>query len=92
MAFQPPSASRRQLTGVPFETAVNFAPDAKRRYDQFDREFRWDIPATFNFATDEYAYGACAADRTALLDAGDSSAGGRAEARRHRRRHRGPPG
>lgn len=37
MAFQPPSASRRQLAGVPFETAVNFAPDAKRRYDQFDR-------------------------------------------------------
>jgi len=38
MAFRPPAASRRQVAGVPFDTAVNFAPDAKRRYDQFDRK------------------------------------------------------
>jgi glycosyl hydrolase group 75 (putative chitosanase) len=37
MAFRPPAASRRQIAGVPFDTAVDFAPDAKRRYDQFDR-------------------------------------------------------
>jgi hypothetical protein len=37
MPFQPPPASSRQLTGVPFATAVDFAPDAKARYDAFDR-------------------------------------------------------
>jgi hypothetical protein len=37
MAFRPPPASRRQLTGVPFDSAVDFAADAKRRYDAFDR-------------------------------------------------------
>lgn len=37
MPFRPPSASRRQLSGVPFDTAVNFAVEAKKRYDEFDR-------------------------------------------------------
>ncbi len=37
MPFRPPAASRRQLAGVPFDTAVDFAVDAKRRYDDFDR-------------------------------------------------------
>jgi hypothetical protein len=37
MPFRPPSASRRQLSGVPFDIAVNFAVEAKRRYDEFDR-------------------------------------------------------
>jgi Fungal chitosanase of glycosyl hydrolase group 75 len=37
MAFQPPPASSRQVAGVPFATAVDFAPDAKARYDAFDR-------------------------------------------------------
>ena len=38
MAFRPPPASRRQLSGVPFDTAVDFAAEAKSRYDQFDRK------------------------------------------------------
>ena len=38
MAFRPPAASRRQVAGVPFDSALNFAPDARRRYDQFDRK------------------------------------------------------
>lgn len=37
MPFRPPPASRRQLAGVPFDTAVDFAIDAKQRYDEFDR-------------------------------------------------------
>jgi hypothetical protein len=37
MPFQPPPASSRQLAGVPFANAVDFAPDAKARYDAFDR-------------------------------------------------------
>jgi len=37
MVFQPPSASLRQVSGVPFDSAVDFAPAAKRRYDQFDQ-------------------------------------------------------
>jgi hypothetical protein len=37
MVFRPPPASRRQVAGVPFDTAVDFAVEAKRRYDQFDR-------------------------------------------------------
>ena len=37
MPFRPPPASRRQLAGVPFDTAVDFAVDAKQRYDAFDR-------------------------------------------------------
>lgn len=36
MAFQPPAESRRQTSGVPFDTAEDFAPDAKARYDAFD--------------------------------------------------------
>src|SRR5262249_38802753 len=38
MAFKPPAASRRQVAGIPFDTAVDFAPDAKKRFDQFDRK------------------------------------------------------
>ena len=37
MPFRPPPASRRQLVGVPFDTAVDFAVDARQRYDEFDR-------------------------------------------------------
>ena len=37
MVFRPPPASRRQVAGVPFDTAVDFAVEAKRRYNQFDR-------------------------------------------------------
>jgi hypothetical protein len=37
MAFRAPPESRRQLAGVPFDTAVNVAVEAKRRYDEFDR-------------------------------------------------------
>src|SRR5262249_24742471 len=37
MPFEPPPESRRQLAGVPFDTAVDFAVAAKRRYDEFDR-------------------------------------------------------
>jgi hypothetical protein len=37
MPFRPPPESRRQTAGVPFDTAVNFAVAAKRRYDAFDR-------------------------------------------------------
>jgi hypothetical protein len=40
MAFQLPPASRRQVAGVPFNNAVSFAPEAKRRYDEFDRKAR----------------------------------------------------
>src|SRR5437879_5897273 len=36
MPFRPPPESRRQLAGVPFDTAVDFAADAKARYDEFD--------------------------------------------------------
>jgi|ERR1041385_1368066 hypothetical protein len=36
MPFRPPPASRRQLSGVPFDTAVDFAVEAKQRYDDFD--------------------------------------------------------
>lgn len=38
MPFRPPPASRRQLAGVPFDKAVNFAAQAKQRYDEFDRK------------------------------------------------------
>jgi hypothetical protein len=37
MPFQPPAESSRQLAGVPFDTALDFAVDAKARYDAFDR-------------------------------------------------------
>jgi hypothetical protein len=36
MAFNPPPASRRQLDGVPFDIAVDFAEEAKRRIDNND--------------------------------------------------------
>jgi hypothetical protein len=36
MPFRPPPASRRQLEGVPFDDAVDFAMQAKQRYDEFD--------------------------------------------------------
>jgi hypothetical protein len=38
MPFRPPPASRRQLAGVPFDSAVDFAKEAKQRYDEFDRK------------------------------------------------------
>jgi hypothetical protein len=38
MAFTPPAASRRQLEGVPFDIAVDFAEAVKRRIDDFDRQ------------------------------------------------------
>jgi len=38
MAFRPPSESRRQVAGVPFDTAIDFAEEAKSRFDQFDRK------------------------------------------------------
>jgi Fungal chitosanase of glycosyl hydrolase group 75 len=37
MPFHPPDASSRQLAGVPFDSAVDFAAAAKARYDAFDR-------------------------------------------------------
>jgi hypothetical protein len=37
MPFQPPPASSRQVAGVPFASAVDFAAEAKARYDAFDR-------------------------------------------------------
>ena len=37
MAFVPPPASRQLLQGVDFSIAVNTAPQAKERYDAFDR-------------------------------------------------------
>ena len=37
MLFQPPPASTRQLEGIDFTRAVDFAPQAKARYDAFDR-------------------------------------------------------
>jgi Fungal chitosanase of glycosyl hydrolase group 75 len=36
MAFNPPPASIRQLDGVPFDIAVDFAVEAKRRFDSAD--------------------------------------------------------
>lgn len=38
MAFQPPAASKRQLDGVPFDLAVDFAPDAQRKFGDKDRQ------------------------------------------------------
>jgi hypothetical protein len=37
MAFKPPAASERQLDGIDFSTAVDFATSAKKRYDTFDK-------------------------------------------------------
>jgi hypothetical protein len=36
MVFRPPAASKRQVEGVPFNQATDFAPDAKARFDAFD--------------------------------------------------------
>jgi hypothetical protein len=38
MVFKPPAASKRQLEGVDFGIAVDFAKQAKARYDQKDKE------------------------------------------------------
>jgi len=37
MAFVPPAASRRQVEGVPFDRATDFAPAAKRKFDLADQ-------------------------------------------------------
>jgi hypothetical protein len=37
MPFQPPAASARQVAGVPFDRAVDFAPAVKQKIDAFDR-------------------------------------------------------
>jgi hypothetical protein len=37
MAFKPPAASKRQLAGIPFDSAVDFALEAKKRFDAADR-------------------------------------------------------
>jgi hypothetical protein len=37
MAFKPPTASKRQLAGVPFDLAVDFAPAAKKRFADNDK-------------------------------------------------------
>jgi hypothetical protein len=36
MAFEPPVASKRQLDGIPFDLAVDFAPAAKKRFADKD--------------------------------------------------------
>jgi Fungal chitosanase of glycosyl hydrolase group 75 len=38
MPFKPPAASKRQLGGVPFERAVDFAVAAKKKFDAADRK------------------------------------------------------
>jgi hypothetical protein len=38
MAFKPPAASKRQLDGVPFDLAIDFAPAAKKRFADADRQ------------------------------------------------------
>jgi hypothetical protein len=37
MAFKPPAASRRQLDGIDFSKASDFAPEVKKRFDAFDK-------------------------------------------------------
>ena len=37
MPFKPPAASKRQLQGIDFANAVDFAIPAKKRYDAFDK-------------------------------------------------------
>jgi hypothetical protein len=37
MVFKPPAASKRQLDGVPFDLAVDFAIAAKKRFDDADK-------------------------------------------------------
>jgi hypothetical protein len=38
MAFRPPAASKRQLDGVPFDVAVDFAPDVRGKFTSKDRQ------------------------------------------------------
>jgi hypothetical protein len=38
MAFRPPAASKRQLDGVPFDLAVDFAQDARKKFTDKDKE------------------------------------------------------
>jgi hypothetical protein len=38
MAFRPPPASKRQLDGVPFDQAVDFAPDALKKFAVKDKQ------------------------------------------------------
>lgn len=38
MAFRPPAASKRQLDGVPFDLAVDFAPAARKKFADKDRQ------------------------------------------------------
>jgi hypothetical protein len=38
MAFKPPAASKRQLDGVPFDLAADFAPDARKKFADKDRQ------------------------------------------------------
>ena len=37
MAFRPPAASKRQPDGVPFDLAVDFAPDARKKFTDADQ-------------------------------------------------------
>jgi hypothetical protein len=37
MSYQPPAASKPLLDGIPFDDAVDTAPEAKARYDAFDK-------------------------------------------------------
>jgi hypothetical protein len=38
MAFKPPAASKRQLDGVPFDLAIDFATEARARFAAADRK------------------------------------------------------
>src|SRR5258708_4835287 len=38
MAFKPPPASKRQFDGVPFDVAVDFAPEAKKKFSAADKQ------------------------------------------------------
>jgi hypothetical protein len=38
MPFQPPAASARQVAGVPFDRAVDFAPAVKAKFDAADKK------------------------------------------------------
>jgi hypothetical protein len=37
MPFQPPSASKPLLEGIPFDKATDTTPETKARYDAFDK-------------------------------------------------------
>ena len=37
MAFRPPAASKRQLDGVPFDLAVDFAPAVRKKFTDADQ-------------------------------------------------------